>query len=30
VTAPPVIEVRGVTKAFGEVPVLRGIDLVVP
>ena len=29
-TAPPVIEVRGVTKAFGEVPVLRGIDLVVP
>jgi polar amino acid transport system ATP-binding protein len=30
VTAAPVIEVRGVTKAFGEVPVLRGIDLVVP
>jgi polar amino acid transport system ATP-binding protein len=30
VSAPPVIEVRGVTKAFGEVPVLRGIDLVVP
>jgi len=30
VTASPVIEVRGVTKAFGEVPVLRGIDLVVP
>ena len=29
-TAAPVIEVRGVTKAFGEVPVLRGIDLVVP
>ena len=29
-TASPVIEVRGVTKAFGEVPVLRGIDLVVP
>ena len=26
----PVIEVRGVTKAFGETPVLRGIDLVVP
>jgi polar amino acid transport system ATP-binding protein len=24
-----VVEVRGVTKAFGEVPVLRGIDLVV-
>jgi polar amino acid transport system ATP-binding protein len=30
VTAAPVIEVRGVTKAFGDVPVLRGIDLVVP
>jgi polar amino acid transport system ATP-binding protein len=30
VSAPPVIEVRGVTKAFGEVPVLRGIDLAVP
>ena len=29
-TAAPVIEVRGVTKAFGEVPVLRGIDLAVP
>ena len=29
-TASPVIEVRGVTKAFAEVPVLRGIDLVVP
>jgi len=25
----PVVEVRGVTKAFGDVPVLRGIDLVV-
>jgi len=25
----PVIEVRGVTKAFGEARVLRGIDLVV-
>jgi polar amino acid transport system ATP-binding protein len=24
-----VVEVRGVTKAFGDVPVLRGIDLVV-
>jgi polar amino acid transport system ATP-binding protein len=24
-----VVEVRGVTKAFGAVPVLRGIDLVV-
>jgi polar amino acid transport system ATP-binding protein len=26
---PPVIEVRGVTKAFGDTPVLRGIDLAV-
>ncbi len=25
----PVIEVRGVTKAYGEMPVLRGIDLAV-
>jgi polar amino acid transport system ATP-binding protein len=25
----PVIEVRGVTKAFGDTPVLRGIDLAV-
>ena len=25
----PVIEVRGATKAFGDVPVLRGIDLAV-
>jgi polar amino acid transport system ATP-binding protein len=25
----PVVEVRGVTKAFGDVPVLRGIDLAV-
>jgi polar amino acid transport system ATP-binding protein len=25
----PVVEVRGVTKAFGDAPVLRGIDLVV-
>jgi len=25
--APPVIEVRGVTKAYGDKPVLRGIDL---
>jgi polar amino acid transport system ATP-binding protein len=24
-----VVDVRGVTKAFGDVPVLRGIDLVV-
>jgi polar amino acid transport system ATP-binding protein len=30
VPGPPVIEVRGVTKAFGETPVLRGVDLVVP
>src|SRR4051794_41641102 len=26
---PPVIEVRGVTKAFADTPVLRGIDLAV-
>jgi polar amino acid transport system ATP-binding protein len=26
----PVVEVRGVTKAYGDVPVLRGIDLEVP
>jgi len=25
----PVVEIRGVTKAFGELEVLRGIDLVV-
>ncbi len=25
----PVIEVRGVTKSYGEMPVLRGIDLAV-
>ncbi len=25
----PVLQVRGVTKAYGEVPVLRGIDLSV-
>jgi polar amino acid transport system ATP-binding protein len=29
VTAPPVLEVRGVTKAYGERAVLRGIDLEV-
>jgi polar amino acid transport system ATP-binding protein len=29
VSAAPVIEVRGVTKAFGDVAVLRGVDLVV-
>jgi polar amino acid transport system ATP-binding protein len=28
-TAPAVLEARGVTKAFGDAPVLRGIDLVV-
>ena len=28
-TAPAVIEARGVTKAFGDAPVLRGIDLAV-
>ena len=27
--SPPVLEVRGVTKAYGDVPVLRGIDLAV-
>jgi polar amino acid transport system ATP-binding protein len=26
----PVLEVRGVTKAWGDQPVLRGVDLVVP
>ena len=26
----PVLEVRGVTKAFGEMEVLRGIDISVP
>jgi polar amino acid transport system ATP-binding protein len=29
VSGPPVLEVRGVTKAFGERQVLRGIDLTV-
>jgi polar amino acid transport system ATP-binding protein len=29
VTDIPVLEVRGVTKAYGDVPVLRGIDLAV-
>jgi polar amino acid transport system ATP-binding protein len=28
-SAPEVIEARGVTKAFGDTPVLRGIDLAV-
>jgi polar amino acid transport system ATP-binding protein len=27
--SPSVLEVRGVTKAYGETPVLRGIDLAV-
>ncbi len=27
--SPPVLEVRGVTKAFGDQPVLHGIDLAV-
>jgi polar amino acid transport system ATP-binding protein len=27
--SPPVLEVQGVTKAFGDQPVLRGIDLAV-
>ncbi|HYI17255.1 MAG TPA: amino acid ABC transporter ATP-binding protein [Solirubrobacteraceae bacterium] len=27
---PPVLEVRGVTKAYGDREVLRGIDLAVP
>jgi polar amino acid transport system ATP-binding protein len=28
-SAGPVLEVRGVTKAYGETPVLRGVDLEV-
>jgi polar amino acid transport system ATP-binding protein len=28
--SPPVLEVRGVTKAYGDRAVLRGIDLAVP
>ena len=28
--SPPVLEVRGVTKAYGDRQVLRGIDLAVP
>ena len=28
--SPPVLELRGVTKAYGERRVLRGIDLAVP
>jgi polar amino acid transport system ATP-binding protein len=27
---PPVLEVQGVTKAYGDTPVLRGVDLAVP
>mgnify|MGYP001435557122 CR=1 FL=1 len=27
--APPVLEIRGVTKAYGDRPVLRGIDMEV-
>ena len=30
VAAPPAVELRGVRKSFGGVPVLRGVDLVVP
>ena len=30
VVSEPVIEMRGVTKAFGRKPVLRGVDLAVP
>jgi polar amino acid transport system ATP-binding protein len=29
VSAPPVLELQGVTKAYGDTPVLRGIDLAV-
>jgi polar amino acid transport system ATP-binding protein len=28
--APPVLEVQGVTKAYGDAEVLRGVDLAVP
>jgi polar amino acid transport system ATP-binding protein len=28
-TAPPVLEVQGVTKSYGDVQVLRGVDLAV-
>ena len=28
-SAPPVLELRGVTKAYGDREVLRGIDLAV-
>ena len=29
-TAPPVIEVRGLAKSYGATPVLDGLDLAVP
>jgi polar amino acid transport system ATP-binding protein len=29
-TAPPVLELQGVTKAYGDTEVLRGVDLAVP
>jgi polar amino acid transport system ATP-binding protein len=29
-TTPPVLELQGVTKAYGETEVLRGVDLAVP
>jgi polar amino acid transport system ATP-binding protein len=29
-SAPPVLEVQGVTKAYGDEEVLRGVDLTVP
>jgi polar amino acid transport system ATP-binding protein len=29
-TAPPVLELQGVTKAYGDADVLRGVDLAVP
>jgi len=28
--APPVLEAQGVTKAYGDVEILRGVDLAVP
>jgi len=30
VTAPPVLELRGITAAYGKIEVLHGVDLVVP
>jgi polar amino acid transport system ATP-binding protein len=29
-TVPPVLELQGVTKAYGDTEVLRGVDLAVP